>query len=312
MEARPPRDIAICIVTHRRPEGLRRLLGGLEALDLSGTDARVRIVVIDNDPAGSALPVCDEAAARRAFRVDYAIEKRRGIPQARNAALAAAAGADFVAFVDDDEVPEPGWLAELLRVQAETAADAVTGPCLPRFEREPPTWVVEGGFFERPRHPTGARLDQAFTHNVLIRLAALAEMDRLFDESMALSGGSDVEFFRRFALGGHGIVWADRALVHEIVPESRATLRWVLRRAWRIGTTSAFVRRLHRPGAATALHLLVHGRWCLAKAGGLLLLASLRGRAAAARALHLGCVGAGRLAGLLGVRFEEYQSTDGS
>ena len=35
----------------------------------------------------------------------YAIEKRRGIPQARNAALARVLGeVDWIAFVDDDEV----------------------------------------------------------------------------------------------------------------------------------------------------------------------------------------------------------------
>lgn len=311
LEARSSPEVAICIVTHCRSDGLRRLLGALEAMDLSEVDARVRLVVIDNDPAASAHSVCDEAAERRAFPIDYLIEKRRGIPQARNAALAAASGADFVAFIDDDEVPEPDWLRELLRVQAETGADAVTGPCLPRFEREPAAWVVEGGFFERPRHRTGTSLDQAFTHNVLVRATAMAEMDRFFDERMALSGGSDVEFFRRFARRGHGIVWADEARVHELVPASRANLAWVLRRAWRVGTSSAHVRLLHRPVASTALKLFLHAGWSVAKGGALLALSCLKGRGAAARALHLACVGAGRLAGLLGVRSQEYRVTHG-
>ena len=50
--------------------------------------------------------------------------------------------------------------------------DAVAGPSLPRFALEAPSWVVEGGFFEHPRHLTGAPIDYAFTHNVLIRAAA--------------------------------------------------------------------------------------------------------------------------------------------
>lgn len=309
MEAGPGPEVAICIVTHRRPEGLRRLLGSLEVLD--APEARLRVIVVDNDPQGSAHAVCDEAASRRAFPLEYTIEKRRGIPQARNTALVAAEGADFVAFIDDDEVPDPGWLAELLRVQADTAADAVTGPCLPHFEDPPPRWVAEGGFFERPRHDTGASLVQAFTHNVLIRSAALAEMDQRFDERMSLSGGSDVEFFRRFVRCGHGISWADTAVVHETVPRSRANLAWLLQRAWRVGTVSSFVRRSHDPGFATVARLVVHGVWCIVRGAAMLALSPLRGRAAAARGLHLACVGAGRLAGLAGIRFEEYRSTDG-
>ena len=34
----------------------------------------------------------------------------------------------WLAFIDDDEVPEPEWLAELLRVQRTCGADAVRGP----------------------------------------------------------------------------------------------------------------------------------------------------------------------------------------
>ena len=52
----------------------------------------------------------------------HRVEGRRGIPQARNAAVAVALErADFVAFIDDDEVPSPLWLAELLRLRAELA-----------------------------------------------------------------------------------------------------------------------------------------------------------------------------------------------
>ena len=58
-----------------------------------------------------------------------------------------------------------------------------------------------------------------------MRTSALARLDALFDERMALSGGSDVELFRRFAAQGHSIVWADEAVVFEWVPRSRANAR---------------------------------------------------------------------------------------
>jgi glycosyltransferase involved in cell wall biosynthesis len=304
--------VDIAVATYRRPKGLARLLGGLERLRFPEGAPDLRVVVIDNDAEGSARAVCEEAQAWLDLPLLHRVEKRRGIPQARNAAIGAALErAEFLAFIDDDEVPSPLWLAELLRVQAATGADAVAGPCEPVFEDRVPRWVERGGFFERPRHATGARLDQAFTHNVLVRTPALARLDALFDERMALSGGSDVELFRRFAARGHSIVWADEALVFEWVPRSRANARWILQRAFRVGAQSTFVdRRRERPVAAA--RLLAPGGWCLAKGTALLPVGALRGRAGAVRALRLAAFGAGRLGGLAGIQRDEYRAVHGS
>ncbi len=309
----PGLKVDIAIATHRRPRGLARLLGGLERLRFPTSAPDLRVVVVDNDAEGSARAVCDDAEGWLDLPLVYRVEKRRGIPQARNASVGAALErADFLAFIDDDEVPSPLWLAELLRVQAATGADAVAGPCEPVFEDPVPRWVERGGFFARPRHATGAHLGQAFTHNVLVRTRALAQLDSLFDERMALSGGSDVELFRRFAASGHTIVWADDALVFEWVPCSRANARWILERAFRVGISSAFVDRHARERRVGAAQLLAHGAFCLAKGATLLPVGALRGRAGAVRALRLAAFGAGRLGGLAGIHREEYRFVHGS
>lgn len=312
-ERGPPVKVDICIATYRRPRGLFRLLGSFTRLRLPDPAPELRILVVDNDAAGSARPVCEDARSWLELPLVYRVEKRRGIPQARNAALAEALGcADFAAFIDDDEVPSPHWLAELLRVQAETGADAVAGPCEPLFEPPVPRWVERGCFFDRPRHATGERIDHAFTHNVLARTRALASLDALFDERMALTGGSDGELFRRFAARGHAIVWADAAVVFEWVPRSRANARWILERAFRVGISSAFVDRHHRERPVSAARLLAHGGWCLAKGATLLPVGALRGRAGAVAALRLAAFGVGRLGGLAGVHHEEYRTVHGS
>ncbi len=306
-------EVDIAVATYRRPKGLHRLLGGLQRLRFPSGAPDLRLVVVDNDAEGSARGVCEDARAWLDLPLVYRIEKRRGIPQARNAAVTAALErAEFLAFIDDDEVPGPLWLAELLRVQGETGADAVAGPCLPVFEDRVPRWVERGGFFERPRFAPGARIDHAFTHNVLVRTRALAGLGALFDERMALCGGEDSELFGRFAARGHTIVWADTAAVFEWVPRSRANARWILERAFRVGTSSAFVERHRRERPVSATRLLAHGGWCLAKGATLLPLGALRGRARAMQALRLAAFGAGRLGGLVGIRREEYRTIHGS
>ncbi|MEE2679196.1 MAG: glycosyltransferase family 2 protein [Myxococcota bacterium] len=301
--------VDVCIVTYRRLVGLQRLLGGLEQLRLE-PEIDLRVVVIDNHAAGSARAVCEGARLWFRHPLVYRVEKRRGIPQARNTALGIALGrADLVAFLDDDEVPEPSWLLELIRVQRLHAADAVGGPVVPVFEAPAPAWIER--FFDRPRHVTGERLRVAHTGNVLIATRALARLDRLFDERLALTGASDTEFFERFAQSGRRIVWADEAQVLEFVPRSRARCRWILKRAFRVGTSSAFIGRSCRVPAEARWRIVAHGCWCLAKGVAMQLGFFWGGRPASLRGLQLAVFGAGRFLGSLGWRYEEYRRVHG-
>ncbi len=260
--------IAVCIITYRRPEGLRRALRALAAQSFDGPPPALRVIVVDNDETGSARPVCDEARAELPWPLEYAIEPRRGIPFARNRCVEVARpAADWVGFIDDDEEPSPGWLTELVRVQAAHHADVVTGPVVPRFAGEVPAWAVRGRLFQRPRFATGTRRNRAFTNNVLFRAEVFDRVRPHFDERMTMTGGSDALFSRRVHRAGFRIVWADRAEVLEAVPASRMTAAWICQRAYRTGTTNAFIHRELRPApvaipmiAGIAAYRLVSGR----------------------------------------------------
>ena len=192
-------SVVICVATHRRPLGLERLVKGLDTLEFTTCAPRsVTIVVVDNDPGKSAEATCKALEGASRFPLEYVSEPRRGIPFARNAAVYSARrlGAELLAFIDDDEVPEPAWLDQLLLVMHETGAGVVTGPVLPAFEEEVPEWIQRGGFFDRERHGTGSVQDRAVTGNVLLRTALLAEMPAPFDERKPLSGGTDTHLFQ--------------------------------------------------------------------------------------------------------------------
>ncbi len=305
--------VDICILTYRRPESLLRLLGALQELRFPDEPPELRVLVVDNDPEESARELCEDARSWLSAPLVYIVEKRRGIPQARNAALVASlAHSHFLAFVDDDEVPEPDWLAELLRVQRVRNADAVAGPVLPFFEPGAARWLTRGGLFERPRHTTGTRIDYAYTGNVLVRTLALGQMDAFFDERLALTGSSDWEFFERFGASGRRIVWADAAIAHEWVPTSRVSVRWLLARAFRVGCSTVRIERRRASPRRSDAGILAHGCWCMLKGALLLGLAALRGRAAAVRALCLVGYGAGRFHGFGGFTYEEYRTIHGS
>src|SRR5215211_155674 len=309
--------VAVCVITYRRPEGLKRLLKGLDTLIFEKNPLPdLEIIVVDNDPMGSAQAICEEAKRNLRWQIKYCLESRRGIPFARNRAIAAAGSdMDCVAFVDDDEVPLPSWMDELLYVQRSYDADVVYGAVLPSFEQDVPAWIVKGRFFEhtfvRAQFPTGHPLELADTNNVLLRSRVFAGMDKLFDERFALTGGSDTHFFMRVFRAGYRIVWAVDAQVHDWVPKNRANARWILQRAYRLGNTRSLCELDLESRVSGRVAPVIKGVGRIAQ-GVLLIPVSLAlGRHVIVGALHKICYGAGRLAGVLGVQYEEYRRFSG-
>jgi succinoglycan biosynthesis protein ExoM len=303
------KGVTVCVATYRRPEGLRRLLLGLnQQRFVKCSEPYVEIVVVDNDPAGSAHKPCEDLRKELRWPLRYCLERQPGISYARNSALACVDDSmDFAVFIDDDEVPGLLWLDELLYVQQAYAADVVAGPQISCFDKRPPRWVEQGKFFEHPRHPTGQPLKMAHAANVLMNSDVFKEMKKPFDERFALIGGEDTHFFMRVHQDGRKMVWADEALVYEFVPESRIKVRWILRRSYRHGNTLSLCDR--DLAASTAVHLkrLLKGSARVVQ-GILFLPASfLVGTHAFVQALTYLCHGAGTLAGMTGKVYEEYQ-----
>jgi len=230
-------EISVCICTFRRPGLLRKLLDELGGQQTEGLFS-FSIVVADNDGSQSAQPVVSEFAASSSIRVTYCHEPRQNIALARNAALANARG-DFIAFIDDDEYPAKDWLSSLFKTWKATGADGVLGPVKPYFDQEPPKWATQGRFFERPRHETGHKvgLTDARTGNVLFRRQILSGEGEAFRPQFG-TGGEDVDFFRRMMERGRVFVWCDEAIVYEIVPASRCSRSYLLRRALLRGRNS--------------------------------------------------------------------------
>jgi glycosyltransferase involved in cell wall biosynthesis len=302
--------VAVCIVTYRRTAGLTRLLKSLAEQCFSGPCPQVEVIVVDNDANGSAREVCEREGAGAHWPLRYAVEPDRGISQARNRAVTLALrAADFVAFIDDDEVPVPAWLDELLACEKRTAADVVWGPAVPHFSESPPEWVMRGRFFEAPRFANDAELLMAATGGVLIHRRVFERMTTWFDPRWGLVGGGDSLFFARVRQAGFRIVWADRAEVAEWISASHVTARWLLQRSFRNGnghTRRELVldprlrTRLTR-AAKAAVHLLLAvvsipaGSWL--------------GRHAWVGRLRSVCFFSGSLAAVCGYAYPEYRLT---
>jgi len=318
--------VTVCACTYRRPQGLRALLDGLARQRFRATRApQLALVIADNEGSAEAERACAAFRSASPLALRYVREPRRGIPWARNACLDhVPPESDFFAMIDDDEVPEPDWLDELLRAQAASGADVVQGAVVPRFPEAAPAWMREGSFFgwpnqrlvEKSEAPVdGQALGSAATNNVLVRCAAVRKLDLRFDTRVGLRGWDDALFFRALARGGARIVYAARARVVEIVPPERATLRYLLRVEYRQGNKKLPIKLLFREPSAgerarlrarTALRgaaALGSGAWWIARAS---LAGAQRPRRFAIGALRVAS-GAGMLASVFGARYEHYR-----
>ncbi len=307
-------NITICIATCKRPEMLGKLLESLSLQTvLKNKNVYVELVVVDNDPLASAKSVVTYWAGQNYWPISYKIQKKRGIPFARNMLVSLSKDADFIAFIDDDETAHKRWLAELLVAQEKYSADVVAGPVLPKFPEQPPDWIVTGKFFVRPQYITGEPVKYVGTGNVLIRNSLLKKVKGPFEEKIGLQGGGDILLFCKLhqQYGAH-MVWANDAIAEEHIPLSRVRVSWLLKRHYRnglaLGTTESY---LAGPLSAWRLIRLTKGIAHITRGFFLIFPAVLRGKAAQVQTICFLALGVGSIASVLKLKYNEYQIIHG-
>ena len=232
-------ELTVAVLTYRRAADLAELLPLLadQVTSVDSSELTARVLVVDNDPDGSAREFVEGFANRNpAARVAYAHEAVPGISAARNRALTESASSRLLVFIDDDERPSERWLALMIETQRTHASAAVAGPVISEYSIPPSAWITAGRFFDRRRMPTGTRLDVAATNNLLLDLDRVRELGLRFDPGSGLTGGEDTLFTRELHRTSL-LVWCDEAIVTDVVPPQRLTRQWVLQRAMSSGNS---------------------------------------------------------------------------
>ena len=119
-------DVTVAICTWNRAALLDQTLARLRETRVPA-GASWEVVVVDNDPAGSAAPVLARHAQLPGLR-SFA-EPERNIARARNRAVREASGR-WLAFVDDDELAPNDYLRRAVAsLDGQPELDGVGGPC---------------------------------------------------------------------------------------------------------------------------------------------------------------------------------------
>jgi succinoglycan biosynthesis protein ExoM len=252
-------DLTVVLPTCRRPGSLARALAGLAG---QSDPPPYQLVVVDNDPEPHPEPRVPRGAVLLHEPVPGAAAARnRGIAEAQTPLLA---------MLDDDVVPDPGWLRALATPVLDGRADLTGGRVLldPTVSR--PRWLapgLEGYLTALDLGPDEVELaaDQTLlTASLLTRTALLREVGG-FDLRLGPQGGThlvgdDVQVVRALRAAGGRAWWVpDAVVVHEL-PAGRLRPAWVLRRAYLQGRSDWRVDRELLEGRA-ARGARVAGSW---------------------------------------------------
>ncbi|MEU9845188.1 HAD-IIIA family hydrolase [Actinomadura sp. NPDC048032] len=268
----------VVIPTIGRPSLRVTLHALLTALRDGAGLAPHEIIVVDDRPApGAPLPLPPPAGQRiRVIR-----SGGRGPAAARNAGWRAAT-TEWIAFLDDDVVPEAKWPARLaadlaaLPPEAGGSQGRVSVPP-PQDGRAPTDWE---------RNTAGLADADWITADMAYRRGLLAELGG-FDERFRRAYREDADLALRAMDAGHGLVLGERRLTHPVRPAGF----WASVRAQAGNADDVLMWRVHGPSwrrrAGEGRGLL--RRHVLTTAAGLLAVAALpaaaRGRRGAAVAL---------------------------
>lgn len=235
--------ILICCCTYKRPEKLARLLRSLKEINYP-VGIKTEILVVDNDRNSSAKGVCESSVLP--VKLHYVTEEKKGLSNARNRALFKGIElfASHIAFIDDDEVADINWLVNHVDFYNRFENIYISsGPTYKKFEQNYPDYILENRIF---RVHSSKKLGQVkktcASGNVFFPINICEENDIYFSEEFNYSGSEDTDFFSRLSGLGFEIGWNYNAVNHEIVDEERASLKWILNRAFHNGYSVALTK----------------------------------------------------------------------
>jgi glycosyltransferase involved in cell wall biosynthesis len=167
--------------------------------------------------------------ARRGVRLRHVHTATSGVSLARNLGVELSVG-DLVAFIDDDCVPQPEWLASLLEAWAPNVA-GVTGRVLASDVEGNKVVAISLRESTEPRLYRGAELQSAWEvgtgGNLLLRRAAIHRIGG-FDESLGPGApgraAEDVDVLHRLLQAGCDIAYEPRAVVYH---DRKTRAAWV-------------------------------------------------------------------------------------
>lgn len=252
-------DLTVCICTHNRPRYVRDCLDGLR--DQTVARDRFALILVDSGSAADAAGELGDLAAEydaRLVRLEHP-----GVSAARNAG-AWAARTHFIAYIDDDAVPAPDWVENILRAIAEPGRRPalIGGRILPKWEAPLPGWwprslrgvlsIIEHegrGEYRTASVPKGL---EPYAANIVVHVLSLLAAGGFGGAAgrygEALLSDEEVQLAWTLQDAGYSVRYDSRLVVYHQIQARRMRPEWLLSRLYWQGASTVLTRRvLHEP-----------------------------------------------------------------
>lgn len=263
--------VSLLVCTYNRASVLSETLESLLNQEFGWGD--YEILVVDNASTDETSEITAQFQARDE-RVRYVFEPRLGVAIARNTG-AREAHAPYIAYFDDDLIAEPDCLHSLIApfFEVDPKPLAVMGKVDLRWDGQRPDW------FPTRFETMLSRFDRGNTPRFMTPNEYLITMNVAFERKSFLASGGvredlsrkgrmficggDNEVFHRYMQLGWLIFYEPRALIYHMVPPSRQTKQWLIKRLFGDGTTQAMFAGPFKDRRSLVKDALIDLRRCI-------------------------------------------------
>lgn len=228
--------VSVVIPTLNRLNDIKKCIGSLEKQDIGAKEFEV--IVVDGGSTDGTVQYLEKQVAISPVRLRHYTEKKKGAGVARNLGVGKS-NARYIAFTDDDCMPEPGWLKKLVTGFPEDEKCAGAGG--PIFSADKKNIISR--YCDYCRNCLSMEFNGKVIHiptmNVLYRRSILLEVG-IFDERIIIT--EDIHLSQKIIKKGYYLKKLDDGVVFHKDPTDLGTL---YHKSWLYGTGLATIADMH-------------------------------------------------------------------
>ena len=226
-------DFLFLICTTEKSKFLSKFLKSVNNLKIK--NRRIKLLIIENSIKKKHKSLIGKTLIKH-IPFEYSLEKKIGIPFARNKALRLSKKikARYLCFFDDDCEISRDWMEKIIEFKKKIKSEIVTGPQIPKQKNQYHSILSKSPY-------NFQKLRWAATNNVVIDKKILDRHNIEFSTKLANIGGSDQLFFTQLNLKGFEIRWCSNAKVFENQNNLERNFKWFVKRSFRYGISSNLI-----------------------------------------------------------------------
>jgi glycosyltransferase involved in cell wall biosynthesis len=244
--------LSVIIPTRNRAQYLANLLDSLAGQE--PVPFEWEVIVVDNASTDDTAAMTQQKSQTLPIPIRYVLETRLGLHQGRHRGAREAHG-KYVGYLDDDMVLARTWVQGVQFV-AQGKADAVVGRILPKWEAEPPDWLlamVQNGVYgylglldlghsAKLVDPAWVWGGNCFLPRELVFDLGGFHPDGMPAELLRYRGDGESALMQKFKQAGLRSYYDPRATVFHVIGADRLTLEYICQRAYNQGISASFTQ----------------------------------------------------------------------